>query len=76
MQATKELLAQINATRPQDDRVNITAALVKAVALTLERMPRFNATLDGDVIKVWRGINVGVAVALPDGLIVPVVSGS
>ena len=73
VQATKELLAQINAKRPQDDRVNITAVLVKAVALTLERMPRFNATLDGDVIKIWRGINVGVAVALPDGLIVPVV---
>ena len=53
--------------------MNITAVLVKAVALTLERMPRFNATLDGDVIKVWRDINVGVAVALPDGLIVPVV---
>ena len=73
VQASKALVAQVNATRPPDDRINITAVLVKAVALTLERMPRFNASLEGDVIKVWRSVNVGVAVALTDGLIVPVI---
>ena len=30
-------------------------------------------SLDGDVIKVWAAVNIGVAVALADGLIVPVV---
>jgi pyruvate dehydrogenase E2 component (dihydrolipoamide acetyltransferase) len=73
VQKLKELIAQINLTRPDDDRVNITAATVKAVALTLERMPKVNSTLDGNVIKVWRNINVGVAVALNEGLIVPVI---
>jgi len=73
VQDLKQALAMANATRAEEDKVGITAAVVKAVALTLEKMPRFNATLDGDVIKVWRGINVGVAVALSDGLIVPVV---
>lgn len=73
VQASKELLAQINARRPADDKVNITALLIKAVAACLRRMPRFNATLDGDRIKVWRSVNIGVAVALADGLIVPVI---
>lgn len=73
VQASKALVAQVNATRPPDDRINITAVVIKAVALTLERMPRFNASLEGDVIKVWRSVNVGVAVALTDGLIVPVI---
>jgi pyruvate dehydrogenase E2 component (dihydrolipoamide acetyltransferase) len=36
-------------------------------------MPRLNATLEADVVKVWRNINIGLAVALDDGLIAPVV---
>jgi pyruvate dehydrogenase E2 component (dihydrolipoamide acetyltransferase) len=73
VQDLKQLLAGVNASRSDEDKVNVTAVVIKAVALTLERMPRFNATLEGDVIKVWGSINVGVAVALPDGLIVPVI---
>jgi len=73
VQASKELLAQVNAHRLADDKLNITALLIKAVAACLRRMPRFNATLDGDRIKVWRSVNIGLAVALVDGLIVPVV---
>ena len=36
-------------------------------------MPQINATLDGDVIRLWEQVNVGVAMALPEGLVVPVV---
>jgi pyruvate dehydrogenase E2 component (dihydrolipoamide acetyltransferase) len=56
-----------------DSDAILTAAAVRAVALALLRMPRFNATLDGNVIKVWRNINIGVAVALSKGLVVPVI---
>lgn len=73
VQNLKELIAKANANRPADDKINITAATIKAVAHALERMPRINSTLEGDVIKVWRGINIGVAVALENGLIVPVI---
>lgn len=73
VQELKRVLAWANVSRTEDDKVNVTAVVVKAVGLTLRQMPRFNSTLDGDVIKVWRNINVGVAVALADGLIVPVV---
>jgi pyruvate dehydrogenase E2 component (dihydrolipoamide acetyltransferase) len=36
-------------------------------------MPRFNASLDAETIKVWKNINIGIAVALAEGLIVPVI---
>ena len=55
------------------DKVSITDLLVKAVARALEIKPNINVTLDGDEIKVLKDINIGVAVALDDGLIVPVV---
>jgi len=73
VQNLKQTLAQANAARAADDRLSITAAIIKAVALTLRRMPRFNATLESEVIKVWKSINIGLAVALDDGLIVPVI---
>lgn len=55
------------------DKISITDLLVKAVARALEIKPNINVTLDGDEIKVLEDINIGVAVALDDGLIVPVV---
>ncbi len=73
VQLLKQVLAWANASRAEADKVNVTAVVIKAVALTLRRMPRFNASLDGEVIKVWADVNIGVAVALPDGLIVPVI---
>ncbi len=68
-----ELVASMNATRPEGERVSVTAAVVKAVALGIEKTPRINSSLHDDRIMVWSEVNVGVAVAVPDGLIVPVV---
>ncbi|HEX2923777.1 MAG TPA: 2-oxo acid dehydrogenase subunit E2 [Chloroflexota bacterium] len=50
-----------------------TDLLVKSVATALKRHPLLNATLIGDEIQLLEQIHVGVAVALEDGLIVPVV---
>ena len=47
--------------------------LLQAVARALLRHPRMNARLTGDAIAVMSQVNVGMAVALEDGLIVPVV---
>jgi pyruvate dehydrogenase E2 component (dihydrolipoamide acetyltransferase) len=63
----------LNQGRREKDKVSLTGLLVKAAGLALRSRPRLNATLDGDTITVWQEVNVGVAVALPDGLIVPVV---
>ena len=50
-----------------------TDLLVKVVANALQEHPRLNATLTDDGIHLLSEINIGVAVALEDGLVVPVV---
>ena len=63
----------LNRGRPERAKISVTAVLTKAVATALERHPGLNATLEGDAISVWQDINIGVAMALPEGLIVPVI---
>ncbi len=53
--------------------VSVTVLLVKAVAWALKRHPWLNSTLRGAEIHLLPEINVGIAVALEEGLIVPVV---
>ncbi len=54
-------------------RITLTALLVKVTALTLRQHPYLNSALVGENIHLLADINIGVAVALPDGLIVPVI---
>lgn len=53
-------------------RLSFTHLLVKAVAIALGEHPQINSTLEGETIKLWKDINIGIAVGLEDGLIVPV----
>jgi pyruvate/2-oxoglutarate dehydrogenase complex dihydrolipoamide acyltransferase (E2) component len=55
--------------------VNLTylAFVARATVETLEEFPRFNASLDGDELVLYDDVNLGIAVALDDGLIVPVI---
>jgi len=50
-----------------------TDMLVKVVAMSLKEFPIVNSTIEDDEIKIYEDVNVGVAVALDSGLIVPVV---
>jgi pyruvate dehydrogenase E2 component (dihydrolipoamide acetyltransferase) len=50
-----------------------TDLLVKLIAIALRDHPRVNASWIGDTIKLNDAINVGIAIAIEDGLIVPVV---
>jgi pyruvate dehydrogenase E2 component (dihydrolipoamide acetyltransferase) len=54
-------------------RVSLNDIFIKAAAVTLRDHSRLNARLQGDHIELLRSINVGLAVALPDGLIVPAI---
>jgi pyruvate dehydrogenase E2 component (dihydrolipoamide acetyltransferase) len=56
-----------------DFDVTYTDFIVRAVAVTLKRHLIMNATLIGDEIHQLESVHIGVAVALQDGLIVPVV---
>jgi pyruvate dehydrogenase E2 component (dihydrolipoamide acetyltransferase) len=49
------------------------AYFVRALALALAEEPTLNASVEGDEIVVYGAVQVGVAVALPGGLVVPVV---
>lgn len=50
-----------------------TDLIVRACALALRQHPRLNATLEGETIRLLPQVNIGLAVALDDGLIVPVI---
>jgi pyruvate dehydrogenase E2 component (dihydrolipoamide acetyltransferase) len=74
MGAVEALRVELAAAAGQDgSRPSLTAVLVKVCAWALLRHPLINATLRGDVIHYHDAAHVGVAVALEDGLIVPVI---
>ena len=54
-------------------RLTYLPFVLKAVAEALRENPLVNSSWDGDAILLKRRINIGVAVAAPDGLVVPVV---
>ena len=54
-------------------KLSITALLVKIISWALERNPYINTSLENGQIYLWQDINIGVATALPNGLIVPVI---
>ncbi|MEM7116654.1 MAG: 2-oxo acid dehydrogenase subunit E2 [Chloroflexota bacterium] len=53
--------------------ITYTDLIMRACALALAQHPRVNARLDGDVIRLLPEINIGMAVALDAGLVVPVI---
>ena len=59
------------------DGVRITFAdvVMMACARALERVPALNSRLAGDVILRFAGANIGLAVAMDDGIVVPVAKG-
>ena len=52
-------------------RLSVNDFLIKAVALNILEFPILNATVKGDEIHILPEINICLALALPDGLIVP-----
>ena len=54
-------------------KVSYTDIMVKIVSKALMDFPLLNSTVDGNVIVTRNYVNMGVAVALPAGLLVPVV---
>ncbi len=54
-------------------KVTLTAFLIKVCAWALERHPAVNATYTPDGIVEYADVNVGIAVAIEDGLVVPVI---
>ena len=53
-------------------RVSVNDLIVRAVALALRIHPKLNATFDGTAITLHDSADISVAVAIPDGLITPI----
>jgi pyruvate dehydrogenase E2 component (dihydrolipoamide acetyltransferase) len=68
----RQRLGKIVATT-NGQRLSVTAVLVRVVAFALRRHPSLNAKLEGEEIWLLPDINLGIAVALEEGLIVPVI---
>lgn len=54
-------------------RLSYTEILMKATAVALARHPQINVSLEGDEIVQHNYVHLGLAVAIPDGLLVPVI---
>lgn len=55
-----------------DTKISFNDMIIKATAMALRKHPQVNSTWKEDKIIHHGNINVGVAVAIPDGLVVPV----
>ena len=73
MEDAVRLKDSLEATELFEETVTYNDIIVKACALALGRYPRINASYDDEGIVIHPNINIGVAVAVEDGLILPVI---
>jgi pyruvate dehydrogenase E2 component (dihydrolipoamide acetyltransferase) len=71
MEKVIESRARINEVSPV--KISFNDIVLKAVAVALKQHPAINSSWLGDKIRVNHHVNIGVAVAIEDGLLVPVV---
>ena len=63
------LRGDLNSRMPQDQQFSVNDFLVKSAALALREFPNLNASLEGEEIVRHGQINIGVAVAMDEGLL-------
>lgn len=56
-------------------RVTVNDLIIKACADALKKHPKFNAFLDDDVIRPNDSVNIGIAMAVEEGLLMPAIMG-
>jgi pyruvate dehydrogenase E2 component (dihydrolipoamide acetyltransferase) len=69
MDAVLALRKQINEFLPENEKISVNDFIVKAVALALREFPNLNASFAGDKVVRHGAVNVGVAVAVDNGLL-------
>ncbi len=70
MDATIAARTVVNETAPV--KISFNDFIVKAVALSLKQHPKVNSSWLGDTIRENHHVNIGIAVAVDEGLLVPV----
>jgi pyruvate dehydrogenase E2 component (dihydrolipoamide acetyltransferase) len=67
---------QINAGRGDEEKISVNDLIIKAAAMSLMRHPWVNASYQDDNVRFYEQADIGVAVAIDEGLITPVVRGA
>jgi pyruvate dehydrogenase E2 component (dihydrolipoamide acetyltransferase) len=73
LDALLAMRAQLNAREGADYKLSVNDFVIKAVALTMRKVPGVNASWGGDKVYQYQDIDVSVAVAIEGGLITPIV---
>jgi pyruvate dehydrogenase E2 component (dihydrolipoamide acetyltransferase) len=68
-----DLREELNSRLPEDEKLSVNDFIVKATALALHQFPNLNASLQDDKILRHGDINIGIAVAVEDGLLTVVI---
>jgi pyruvate dehydrogenase E2 component (dihydrolipoyllysine-residue acetyltransferase) len=73
MEEAVKLKNSLEATELFEEDITYNDIIIKATALALSRYTRMNASFEDDGVVIYPNINIGMAVAVEDGLIVPVI---
>jgi len=80
LDALLELRAKLNATSPKDGptafKLSVNDLIIKACGVALKRHPGVNASWTDEAIIEYDEVDISVAVAIPGGLITPIVKGA
>jgi len=75
--ALLKLRAELNATSPKDGpgafKLSVNDLVIKACAVALRRHPAVNASYTEEAILQYTDVDISIAVAIPDGLITPII---
>ncbi len=75
--AALKLRGELNSRSPKEGptafKLSVNDLIIKAVAIAMARVPRVNASYTEEGIVEYENIDISVAVAIPDGLITPIV---
>jgi pyruvate dehydrogenase E2 component (dihydrolipoamide acetyltransferase) len=71
MDNAMSIRTQLNEISPS--KISFQDMLIKACALSLKKHPAVNSSWIGEFIRTYDHVHIGSAIALPEGLIVPVI---
>jgi pyruvate dehydrogenase E2 component (dihydrolipoamide acetyltransferase) len=77
LDALLDLRAKLNATSPKDGpqsfKLSVNDLIIKAAGVALRRHPNVNASWTDEAILQYDDVDISIAVAIPDGLITPII---
>ncbi|QYO65003.1 dihydrolipoamide acetyltransferase family protein [Leptolyngbya sp. 7M] len=76
MDSVLSVRKQMNASLDDDSKISVNDIIVKAAAMALVKHPFVNASYQEKTIRFYQQADIGVAVAIEEGLITPVVRGA